>query len=210
MIKSDRAKSDAEMSGDAEVQLLLVEKAKSGDRNAFELLMCRFQKDLFRMVYCRTRSRMDAEDLTQDIFLQALKSLSALNEPGRFRSWLFRIAVNRIHDHQRRKRFLCLFTDSGAEDDAEEWAEKRRDDGPGPLDQLMKQEFWRNIKRLSEKLSYWEREVFFLRFMDDLSIREIAEVLNKSESTVKTLMYRSLKKFKEDSALNELLQGEMP
>jgi RNA polymerase sigma-70 factor (ECF subfamily) len=53
-----------------------------------------------------------------------------------------------------------------------------------------------------------EREVFSLRFIDDLNLREIAQTLNRSESAVKTHLYRAIKKFKDDSALSDFLQGE--
>ena len=61
----------------------LVEKARDGSRTAFNELVDLFQKDIFRMVFYRTRSRMDAEDLTQDIFIQAFKNLSRLKTPDR-------------------------------------------------------------------------------------------------------------------------------
>ena len=80
-------------------------------------------------------------------------------------------------------------------------------DDPGALDHIMRHEFWKQIKLLSNRLSRWEREVFFLRFMDHLNIREIAQVLGKSESTVKTHLYRGLKKFREETTLLQLLEG---
>lgn len=61
---------------------------------------------------------------------------------------------------------------------------------------------------LLDKLSRLEREVFLMRFMDHLRIVEIAQVLNRSESTVKTHLYRALKKFKDEHALHKLLEGE--
>ena len=62
--------------------------------------------------------------------------------------------------------------------------------------------------RFTNKLSRWEREVFHLRFLDQLGIKEIAMVLSKSESTIKTHLYRALHKFKETPELNSVLQGE--
>ncbi len=87
----------------------LVEKARGGSRTAFNELVDLFQKDIFRMVFYRTLSRMDAENLTQDIFIQAFKNLSRLKTPDWFRSWLFSISLNRIRDFHRKKRFMTLF-----------------------------------------------------------------------------------------------------
>jgi RNA polymerase sigma-70 factor (ECF subfamily) len=72
----------------------------------------------------------------------------------------------------------------------------------------MREDFWKQVRLLLDKLSRLEREVFLLRFMDHLSIREISQIMEKSESTVKTHLYRALKKFKNDTALIQLLQEE--
>ncbi len=186
----------------------LAEKASNGDGQAFERLVHLFHQEIFRMVYYRTRSRMDAEDLTQEIFTQAFKGLSRLGDFDRFRPWLFTIAVNRVRDFRRKKRLLTFlgFCDCGEE---EERLESEPDHRPGALDELIRKDFWEQVKKFSESLSPVEREVFFLRFLDGLALKEIALVLKKSESAVKTHLYRAIKKFKEDSGLVGLLEGEI-
>jgi RNA polymerase sigma-70 factor (ECF subfamily) len=183
----------------------LVKEARAGSRTAFERLVDLFQEDIFRMVFYRTRSAMDAEDLAQDVFMQAFKNLPRLKAADRFRSWLFSIALNRVRDFNRKKRFRALF---GAFDDSQEVAQPYGEtkDDPEALDKLMIQDFWKQIGLLLDRLSRMEREVFLLRFMDHLSIKEISRVLEKSESTVKTHLYRSLQKFKRESSILELLQ----
>ena len=185
----------------------LVVQARAGDRNAFEKLMAIHQDEIFRLVFFRTRSRMDSEDLTQDIFMSAFKYLPQLKDSDRFRPWLYRIALNRVHDFHRKNKFLAFFgmtEDRGKPDAAD--VEPHRD--PGALDKVIRQEFWSHVKELSKRFSPMEREVFSLRFVDDLNLREIALMLNRSESAVKTHLYRAIKKFKDDSALSDFLQGE--
>ncbi|OEU78681.1 MAG: hypothetical protein BA872_06345 [Desulfobacterales bacterium C00003060] len=184
----------------------LVERARDGDRTAFEQLVSLFQDSIFRMVYYRTRSRMDAEDLTQEVFIKAFENLSNLRDLERFRTWLFRMAVNRVRDFHRKKRVLA-FLGTTKDDNEPDAVDMKIQDDPGALDHIMRHEFWKQIKLLSNRLSRWEREVFFLRFMDHLNIREIAQVLGKSESTVKTHLYRGLKKFREETTLLQLLEG---
>lgn len=186
---------------------LLAEMARDGDRAAFEQLVDLFHEEIFRMVYYRTRVRMDAEDLTQDIFLLAFRNLSRLRDVDRFKPWLFSIAVNKVRDHLRRKRFLGLF--GLADDQEEEPCDEEPDKDPDALHQLMEHEFWCEIKKLSQTFSPMEREVFYLRFMDQLSIKEISQVLKKSESAVKTHLYRALRKFKEDAGFLQMLKGEV-
>ena len=183
----------------------LVREAQGGSRKAFEKLVDLHQEAIFRMVYYRTRSSMDAEDLTQEIFMKAFKNISKLKSVDRFRSWLFSIAVNRVRDFQRKQRFRALFASpSGTDAPLESVGETKGHSDP--LSSLMKQEFWRQISSLQQKLSPMEQEVFMLRFMDHLTIREISHALAKGESTIKTHLYRSLQKFKREDMLRQFLQ----
>ena len=134
------------------------------------------------MVYSRTGSRMDAEDLTQEIFIKMSKGLSRLRDPARFRGWLYLIAVNRVRDFHRKKRLLSFFVSQTALKEKEPVATT-----PNPVRQIMEKEFWHRF--------------------DQLGIKEIAETLKKSESTVKTHLYRALKKFRRASELRALLKG---
>lgn len=186
---------------------ILVEQAKEGDRNAFEQLMVLHQDEIFRLVFFRTRSRIDSEDLTQDIFLSAFKYLPQLKDSDRFRPWLYRIALNRVNDFHRKNKFLAYLgiTESREDADAVDIEPHRN---PGALDSMIREEFWLHVRQLSKRFSRMEKEVFFLRFLDDLNLREIAQTLNKSESAVKTHLYRAIRKFKEDTTLSDFLQGE--
>lgn len=186
----------------------LVVKARDGNRLAFDQLIDRYQGDIYRMIFYRLRKQMDAEDLTQDVFIRAYRSIARLREPERFRSWLYTIAVNRVNDYLRKKRVRSIFksSDEGPEilPEAGQLREK-----PEALEQVLKEDFWRQVTRMAEKLSKMEKEVFMLRFMDDLNIAEIAQVLKKSESTVKTHLYRALAKFKKEKGLRQFLQEDL-
>ncbi len=205
MVHVDQAQSQPRTSGTGYRVTSLVERARDGDGSAFEELVDLFQEAIFRMVYYRTRSRMDAEDLTQEIFIRAFENLSKLRDLERFRTWLFRMAINRVRDFYRKKRVLGFFRTVEDDTDAD-LADVKIQDDPGALDHIIRQEFWQQVKSFSNMLSRLEREVFFLRFMDHLNIREIAQVMDKNESTVKTHLYRGLKKFKENSTLLQLLE----
>jgi len=206
MAHLDQAHSQTPMSGTGGQVTPLVERAKDGDRAAFGQLVELFQESIFRMVYYRTRSRMDAEDLTQEIFVKAFKGLARLRDPERFRTWLFRMAVNRVTDFYRKRRLLAVFKARDRDSEADP-KEVERQQAPSALDDVIKEEFWKHVTSFSNNLSRREKEVFFLRFMDHLSIREIAQVLDRSESAVKTHLYRGLKKFKEDASLLQLLEA---
>jgi len=179
----------------------LVGSARSGNRASMEELAILFHKEIFRMVYYRTGSRMDAEDLTQEIFIKMSKNLNSLKDPSRFKAWLYSIALNRVRDFYRKKKLLSFFNITTIDEEAEQSGESNTG-----LDRIMGKEFWDQFYNLTRQLSRKEREAFILRYVDQLGIREIAETLKNNESTVKTHLYRALKKFKEAPGLRSLLR----
>jgi RNA polymerase sigma-70 factor (ECF subfamily) len=193
-----------------EISRLAVD-AQNGNRFAFQQLVTHLEPRIYRMIFYRTRSREDAEDICQDVFLQAYRSLKKLKEPERFASWLFRIAVNRVNDYHRRQKFRSLFSvlqdsDSDNEDQAAPPAERT----PDTVETIVRKEFWQKVHAMLHHLSKMEQEVFLLRFLDDLGIKEIAEVLHKSESTVKTHLYRALEKFKSNDDFRAFIKEAQP
>jgi RNA polymerase sigma-70 factor (ECF subfamily) len=170
----------------------LAEKARAGNRVSFQELVGIFQEDIYRLAYYRTFSQMDAEDLTQDVFEQAYKKMNTLQDPQRFRAWLYSIAVNRCNDFLRKRKYLALLQMRTAQE------EDFRDTSPhmnnGYNDTIEKKRFWKEVKKMLHTLSVMERQVFTLRFMDHRNINEIADILDKNESTIKTHLYRALNK----------------
>ena len=191
--------------------VILAEMAVAGNPNAFDQLADLYYNTIYKMVYYRIRSGMDAEDVTQDIFIQVLKNIKNLKDFSLFKSWLFSIAVNKVRDFQRKKRFTSFFgvlsdknTESEQENEYETGAES------GPLESVIRQNFWKQFEAILNRLSYLEKEVFLLRFIDQLGIKEISMALKKNESTVKTHLYRALKKIRDDGSVKELLKENMP
>lgn len=194
-------------SPESQQEMTWIKQAKTGSRKAFERLTDRYYGDIFRMIYYRTHNRMDAEDLAQEVFLKAYKGLDSLSDENRFRGWLFRIAVNRLRDFHRRKKFLYLFK-SFPNDDVDETVDVQSPKDSDPLEALIQKRFRHESETFLSRLSRMEKDVFVLRFMDQLRIGEIAIALNKGESTIKTHLYRALSKFKKDKAFQDFLKGE--
>ena len=186
--------------------IFIIERAREGHRRSFEELISLFQGEIFRMIYYRTRSRLDSEDLAQEVFIRAFKNIHKLKNAESFRSWLYGIAINCVRDFHRKWQFRRFFERVGEGSMQEEQDHQLGPDSPQA--HLLNKEFWQNIKQMSARFSKMEREVFFLRFMDHLSIKEISNALQRDESTIKTYMYRSLKKFREDKSLLSILQGD--
>ena len=147
---------------------------------------------------------MDAEDLTQEIFIKMINCLPGLKDSNRFRAWLFKMTLNRIRDFHRKKNILAFFGTSKEIEAINPGAPNSE----SPLTKLDEGEFKARLHEFTSRLSRWERETFLLRFVDQLKIREIAEVMNRNESTVKTHLYRALKKMKQDLKFRRFLAGE--
>jgi RNA polymerase sigma-70 factor (ECF subfamily) len=178
----------------------LAEKAGKGNRGSFQELMITFQEDIYRLAYYRTFSQMDAEDITQEVFVQAYRKINTLQDPQRFRAWLYAIAVNRCNDFLRKKKYLSLLQSRSArEQEFEEAGEMDR----SHTDTIAKKKFWQQVRRLLDNLSAMEKQVFTLRFMDHRNINEIAAILGKNESTIKTHLYRALNKVRQESVFFE-------
>ena len=208
MTRSNHKQHTGEASAVASHVAVLANQARKGNKKAFDQLIGLFHENIYRMVYYRTGSRLDAEDITQEIFLSAFNSLSKLKNVERFRAWLFSIGLNRIRDFYRRKRVLSIFK-IYTENDEVKAPDTTFNDPPEALEDLLKQEFWRHIRLLLKKLGRKEREVFLLRFVDHLTINEISHILKINESSVKTHLYRALHKFRKDRELVHFLHEEV-
>lgn len=166
--------------------LAWVEQAMDGDRTAFHRLVDSYQPEIFRMIYYRTRSKMDAEDLTQDVFLRAFKHLRRLESPKVFRSWLYRIAVNRVHDYHRSKRIKSMFGIVSVDEETFQEPEEMAV-APEAADEVTRKDFWKQVHQLLDTLSRAEREVFMLRFFDELSIKEVASTMKRTKAPSKPI-----------------------
>jgi len=183
----------------------LVQEASLGNRECLEALVLRYHTDIFRLVYYRTGSRVEAEDLTQDTFLEMSRSIVGLRDPASFKAWLYRIALNKVRDFHRRRRLRAFLFRGNVEEEMEVESHLGN-----PMEHVTAKEFWGQFHTMTRTMSPGEREVFMLRYVDQLGIREIAEALKKNESTVKTHLYRALKKFKGAPGFRALLKGSAP
>ncbi|WP_295858646.1 RNA polymerase sigma factor [uncultured Oscillibacter sp.] len=132
---------------------------------------------MYRLAFAYVKNRDDAMDVVQESACKAIAGADALKNGGASRSWLFRITVNAALDVLRRR---------GRETAAQELPETGREDAYRDLDTL------RALDALDER----ERTVVVLRFFEDLKLQEIADVTGENLNTVKTVLYRSLKKLK--------------
>jgi RNA polymerase sigma-70 factor (ECF subfamily) len=159
---------------------LLVERAKS-DADAFGLLYDRHVDGIYRFVRARLGNAAAAEDVTAEVFLNALRGISGYRDTGRpFSCWLYRIAANAVADHFRHEPV--------SQELSEQVPDAATQVEATALRHLAVEDIWRVVERLPPQ----QRVAMTLRFRDDRSARESAKVMGKSEAAVKLLIYRAV------------------
>jgi RNA polymerase sigma-70 factor (ECF subfamily) len=173
-------------------ELALVRAAKKGDMAAFEQLVKRYDRNVFRIAQHITQHREDAEDVVQEAFLKAYEHLPQFQEQSKFYTWLVRIAVNEALMKLRKRRperTVSLDQDIETEDDA--IPREVADWSPNP-EQLYDQGQLRDIlARTIQGLPATFRTVFVLRDVEGLSTEETAEALHLSIPAVKSRLLRA-------------------
>jgi RNA polymerase sigma-70 factor (ECF subfamily) len=173
-------------------ELTLVRAAKAGDISAYEQLVRRYDRNVFRIAQHITHNREDAEDVVQDAFLKAYENLAKFQEQSKFYTWLVRIAVNEALMRLRRRRperTVSLDEDVRTEEDTV--PREVADWSPNP-EQLYSQSEMREIlQRTIQGLPPGFRTVFVLRDVEGLSTEETAEALDLSIPAVKSRLLRA-------------------
>lgn len=173
-------------------ELQLVRAAKAGDITAFEQLVRRYDRNVFRIANHITQNREDAEDVVQDAFLKAYENLHNFQEQSKFYTWLVRIAVNEALMRLRRRRperMVSLDEDVKTEEDS--MPREVADWSPNPEQQYSQEELREILTRTIQGLPSSFRTVFVLRDVEGLSTEETAEALNLSIPAVKSRLLRA-------------------
>lgn len=164
---------------DSRADALLAVRCQLGERAAFDELIARWALPLRRYVQRVAGEAASADELVQDIWLRMLQGIGRLQDPTRFRSWLFGIAHRRLMDRLRERYASPL--------DAEADADAIAADLPEPDRDLEVRELERGLQRLPRP----ERELLSLFYLEELSLADVAQVLAIPVGTVKSRLFRA-------------------
>ena len=160
----------------------LVRRAQKRDQEAFAQLYEEYFDKIYRYITLKIGDAVEAEDLTQQVFLNTLGAISSFRWRGKpFSAWLYRIAHNQVVDYLRRKKRTDVPLEEtlvGGSDDPQLAAERRLD-----IEQVL---------AATRQLTDAQREVISLRFTSELSIAQVAEVMGKSQGAVKALQHSGI------------------
>src|ERR1700674_1992706 len=170
---------------------LLVAAAKSGDGAAFEELVNRYERKIFRLTMNITRNREDAEDAMQDAFLKSYAHLQTFQGDSRFYTWLVRIAANEALMRLRKRRPNQFSLDEPVEGEDDLMPREIETWDPSPEQRYAQTEMQEILNDVIEKLEPDFRTVFVLRDVEELSTEETAKALGISIPAVKSRLLRA-------------------
>jgi RNA polymerase sigma-70 factor, ECF subfamily len=170
----------------------LIENLKNDDSESFKVLIDEHQKKILNTCFRFVNNREDAEDLTQEVFIEVYKSISSFRGESKISTWIYRIAVTKsldfIRKKKRKKRFAILkrvFSDNTLEDEIPD----SRNLNPGS--KIEEQDRIRILNEALESLPESQRTAFTLSKYDEMSYKEIAEILNTTIPSVESLIFRA-------------------
>lgn len=167
----------------------LIQEAQKGNAASFGRIYDYYLPKIYRYVVLKVRNKHEAEDICHDVFLSAWQNIANYAHQGHpFSSWLYQIARNRVIDHYRTKKSHYSIEDvkksfiqevSSIESEVDDFLSIER------------------VYNAMHELSGEQQDVLIMRFIEDLSHREIGAALNKSEGAVRLIQYRALNTLKE-------------
>ncbi len=173
-------------------ELVLVRAAKGGDDGAFNQLVKRYDRNVFRIAQHITQNREDAEDVVQDAFLKAYTNLQQFQEQSKFYTWLVRIAVNEALMKLRRRRpERTVSLDEEIQTGEDSVPREVADWSPNPEQNYNQAELREILTKTIQGLPPGFRTVFILRDVEGLSTEETADALELSIPAVKSRLLRA-------------------
>lgn len=168
-----------------------VEACRRGEREAFDRLVERYQRNVYRLCYRYVNNHQDANDMAQEVFLKAYKALGRFRGDSSFSTWLYRIAVN-----------TCLNFRAARRPEGAELPEGLADGAPGMTERIERDQQARRVREAVSRLPEKQRATLILKVYHDLTHGEVAAILGSSVGTVKANLFHAM------GNLRKLLEAE--
>jgi RNA polymerase sigma-70 factor (ECF subfamily) len=158
-----------------------LEACRRGDREAFDRLVERYQRDVYRLCYRYLNNHEDASDTAQEVFLRAYRAIGSFRGDSAFSTWLYRIAVN-----------TCLNFRAARRPPAQELPDALVDPRPGAHSKVESDERSRRVREAVSRLPDKQRATVILKIYHDLTHEEVAGILGATVGTVKANLFHAL------------------
>src|SRR5215470_15372628 len=171
--------------GNSDADTELVERYLAGDMAAFDELMIRYERQIYRVCYRFVENRDDAMDLAQEVFIKAFEHLPTFRRESSLKTWLYRIAMNHCINHVKKnaREFVEVADNIGST-------------SPSVHTQMEDQERREHLRRLVKRLPPKQKAILELRIHEQLSYEEIAKISGRSVSTIKASVFFALEKIR--------------
>ena len=187
----------------------LVQKAAAGDAAAFETLVERYQQQVYNLALRMVNNDADAQDLAQEAFVRAWRSLGSFHHTSQFSTWLYRLTSNICIDFLRaQKRRKVVSLTMLRDDEDSQW--DLPDDDPLPEQQMIAAEEREALSRAFAALDPEFRQVLTLRIVNGCSYQQIGEILDLPEGTVKSRLSRAREQLRKKMNTSGNISGAYP
>ena len=188
----------------------LIEEVRSGNKDAFEYFVHRYQRKITRVAYRLLRDMGEADCAAQESFLRAYQNLRDFREGSTFETWLTRICINWCKDRLKRKRIVLYFHQAPRDDDDDDGGPRdlAPAQDPSPERRALSREIRERLRQAMKSLSPRQRTIFLLKHFEEQSIPEIAEAMGLDVGTIKSHLFRAAHKIRE--RLAEFQGGDSP
>jgi RNA polymerase sigma-70 factor (ECF subfamily) len=188
----------------------IIEGLARGDQRAFRELVERYKKKVYFLALDMAGNPIDAEDISQEVFLKVFRSFSTFRKGARLGSWLYRITYNASIDHLRRKGAAPEpVGDEVIESMSLGESSLPRRGAPDPEAAMEASQLQDRIARALESVSPQEKAVFLLRHYEDLMLKDIAETLGLSIGSVKSYLFRAVRKIQKELGAAAVVSAEI-
>jgi RNA polymerase sigma-70 factor (ECF subfamily) len=183
----------------AQNEQFLVDRFCGGDHTAFHELVSLYKKKIYYLAYDITGNHHEAEDISQEVFIKMFRSLKTFRRDSKMSSWLYQITVNTSIDSLRKsfkkpKNTIDEFDQLNIQESLQPSGMHNFD----PVRSTESSQIQNHISEALQKITPKERTVFVMRHYNDLKLNEIAEILNVTIGTVKSLLFRAIKKLRKE------------
>jgi len=172
------------------VETRLAKLARNGDRRAFAELVELYKDKIYHLAYRMLGNRQEAEDIVQETFMRLYSNLHRYDDTQKFSTWIFRIGTNLCIDRLRKRKLTYSLDAEVTDGEGNDYYAMMSSDEHTPEKQVIVSETQRHIRKVIDDMPEKYKSIIVLRYLQDLSLQEISDVLDLPITTIKTRLHR--------------------
>jgi len=181
-----------------DLERALVGRLQKGDQAAYRELVENYKENVYYLALDLSGNQHDAEDISQEVFIKAFRGIARFRSGARLSTWLYRITMNTFIDSKRKKQLKVVALPRTDEEEDFDLVDLAADEITGNPERLLNAaKIDEHVNDALQILSEQERSVFVMRHYHDLQIKEISKAMDIAEGTVKSLLFRSVRKLRD-------------